>query len=117
MRVATIRATWGVMSGGTAGKDAAGLTVVETKGPFLEVLPHPEGHDILEFQKRCDDPPEPPELEDPADLPFNIADLVGLLGEEIRDPLGRGASIPLEFSGVILRCQSCRRTGAKRVKS
>ena len=72
------------------GQKLSRVTVIETKGPFLQLLIQPQGHDLLKFQGWRYDPPESPEFKNPLDLPLDIADLVGLLGKEITHTLRQG---------------------------
>ena len=73
------------------------MAIIEAKSPLLELFTQPQGHDVVKLEERRDDPPEPPEFEDPIDLPFDIADLAGLFGEKIAHALRQGG---LYVSGI-----------------
>src|SRR5512138_3646904 len=75
---------------GRNGQQFTGMPVIEAEGLLFEVFVHASGKDILKLQERRDDPPEPPQLEDPADLPLDVPDLVSLFRQKIGDPFWQG---------------------------
>ncbi len=64
------------------------MAVVEAKCLFPEIFSQSGSHHVLEFEKRCDDSSESPQLEDLADACLDVADLVGHFGQKVGDSLG-----------------------------